>query len=105
MRTVPATGLSLVGASAPDSRRLTVRYQAGALLWEPQPVARVEVEQSTDQVIVTVLPNERVPAADEDVPSIAAVRTATVDLDRPLGRATVLDGSATPPTPMRHEQQ
>jgi len=105
LRTVPASSLRLVGEPGPDDRRLTVRYVAGALLWDPAPVARVEVDQNQERVIIRVYLTERVPAADEPVPNLASVRTATVDLDRPLGRASVLDGSATPPAPMPHEAQ
>jgi hypothetical protein len=99
-RTILARDLRLVGSPAPADRELTVQYVAGALLWEPQPVARVEVDQNPERIVVRLFLNERVPAADEHVPNIATVRTATVALDQPLGRATVLDGSATPPAPM-----
>lgn len=105
LRTVPAANLRLVGSALPDSRRLTVRYAAGALLWESQPVARVEVDQDAERVVVRVFLTERVPGADEDVPNSATIRTTTVHLDRPLGRAAVLDGSATPPAPMPHDEQ
>ena len=105
LHTVAAGNLRLVGSPPPDSRRLTVQYVAGALLWESQPVARVEVDQDNTRVVVRVFVNERVPAADESVPNVATVRTATVDLDQPLGPAAVLDGSVTPPTPMPHQQQ
>ena len=104
LHTVPAGNLRLVGSPPPDSRQLTVQYVAGALLWEAQPVARVEVDQDSTRVVVRVFLNERVPAADESVPNVATVRTATVGLDRPLGPATVLDGSVTPPTPMPHQE-
>jgi hypothetical protein len=102
LRTVPAADLRLVGDPGPDSRELTIRYTADALLWQDQPIAHVEAEQSVSGVFVTVriLIYERVPGPDEAVPNYATLRTVTVKLGKPLGRATVLDGSATPPKPI-----
>ena len=59
LHTVAAGNLRLVGSPPPESRQLTVQYVAGALLWESQPVARVEVDQDNTRVVVRVFVNER----------------------------------------------
>jgi hypothetical protein len=100
LRTTAAGGLRLVHAPAPDDRELRLWYVAGALVWTPDPVARVEVDQTPARVLVRLFVNERVPAPDEHVPNYATIRATTVRLDRPVGKATILDGSATPPTPV-----
>ena len=100
LRTIMARNLSLAGSPAPNDSELAVQYVAGALLWEPMPVANVEVDQNPERVIVRLFLNERVPAADERVPNIATIRTTTVRLSQPLDHAIVLDGSVTPPVPM-----
>jgi hypothetical protein len=100
IRTTVAGGLSLVRAAAPDDRQLQLRYVAGALLWTPDPIARVEVDQTPAQILVRLFINERIPAPDERVPNYATIRTTTIQLDRAVGKATVLDASATPPVPM-----
>jgi hypothetical protein len=100
LRTAVASGLSLVQAPNPNDHELRLRYMAGALIWTPDPLARVEVDQTPSQVVVRLVVNERVPAPDEQVPNYATVRTTTVRLDRPVGHAEILDGSVTPPVPV-----
>jgi hypothetical protein len=100
LRTREVSGLSLTRPARPDDRELHLQYAAGALVWTADPIAQAHVDQTPTEIVVRLVINERVPRPDEQVPNYAAIRTTTVQLDRPVGHAAVLDGSAHPPAPM-----
>lgn len=98
----PRGGIAIESArTSPPGTRLTVDF-TGA----PDPAGRpcgadytAQAVESADAVVVIVLEHRH--AADEACRSIGARRTATVDLNRPLGERAVLEVQQGLPVPLR----
>jgi hypothetical protein len=99
-RTVAAPGLAFERAPVAEDRELHVRFTVNALTATPDPVDHVEVRREIDRIGIRIWLRERVPAEGEHVPNYAGRQTTTVQLDAPVGQATVVDLSAEPPTPV-----
>ncbi|ANZ41437.1 hypothetical protein BBK82_41255 [Lentzea guizhouensis] len=101
IRVVPAHSLVLERAPRPTDRELVLRIAFTRLSSGLEPVERIEVQQRTDEIGIRVSVRERIPGSDEVVPNDAFTRTETIQLDQPIGTATVVDLNQDPSRPIK----